>query len=109
MKTTLQDDDSEQGFKFANFSFVPPVYVNAKTQGSRFSRCVAVIIESYKNGFGKPVSFRNNSSQRNSELNRGNVPHRVGKIISTEEHDLIVQNSYAGFDEFQKSLKLKKI
>ena len=55
------------------------------------------------------MSFRNNSSQRNSELNRGNVPHRVGKIISTEEHDLIVQNSYAGFDEFQKSLKLKKI
>lgn len=88
-----------------DLSYVPVFYSDRNV--GVFKRLTGVIVEAYKNGFGKQVHYDEFSNHTIKEEGRGDTQHRVGELLSIKDHDYIIKDSYVGYDKFKQRIKEK--
>lgn len=104
MKTQQQEKDNK--YALVDFSYIPPYHYKSDDAG-RVRFYFGLLVEAAMSGFGKKVWYRSNDNTNPSFLGRGDTHHRVGRIISVQEHDSIIEASYLDYDKFQERINSK--
>lgn len=94
-----------QSYIVEDFQYVPLFYTDRRV--SRVKRYVNVLLEAFKNGFGKPIHYRSEKSIMDFELGRGDTNHRAGELISPQEHNILINDSYTGYQNFRARINSK--
>jgi hypothetical protein len=86
---SIQNEDTLT--KFEDFDYLPVYYYKGK-KNSWYTKLYSTFITIKRNAFGEKVVFSFGLNSYNHEhMNRGDVHHRVGGIITEKEHDELIE------------------